>query len=306
MASERAERSRSPKGKASSDVASKMFSAAPNAAPPLSSPCIDLTGGHYIVTGGTQGLGLEIARQLKAVGAARLALLSRSKNKGDAAAAELTGPGCTAVWVEADMTDPEKLLKAADAAIEALQGRVDGLVNAAGITDRGNLMNTTVDMFNKQFDTNTRAPFFLTQAVAKHLIAKKARGSIVNISSIAAKGGAPFITAYSASKAAVNVLTACNATELAPHGIRVNAINMGWTYTENENALMVAKGGPNWIEKADAGLPLRRLMRPVDVACTVLFLLSPASMMTTGNCYDLHPDTALGLLSTKTEDSLER
>lgn len=132
------------------------------------------------------------------------------------------------------------------------------------------------------------------------------RGSIVNISSIAAKGGAPFITAYSASKAALNVLTAVNAAELAPHGIRVNAINMGWTYTDNENALMVKKGGPDWLEKADAGLPLKRLMRPVDVSCTVLFLLSPASMMTTGNCYDLHPDTALGLLSLKTEDSMDR
>jgi NAD(P)-dependent dehydrogenase (short-subunit alcohol dehydrogenase family)/predicted O-methyltransferase YrrM/predicted dehydrogenase len=274
--------------------------------PALSRPNFDLKEGHYIVTGGTQGLGLEIARQLKAVGAARIALLSRSKAKGDAAVAELTGSGCTAVFVEADMSSPESLQAAAAAAIEAMNGRVDGLVNAAGTTERGNLMGTTVEMFDKQFDINTRGPFFLTQAVARHFIDKKVRGSIVNISSIAAKGGAPFITAYSASKAALNVLTAVNAAELAPHGIRVNAINMGWTYTDNENALMVKKGGPDWLEKADAGLPLKRLMRPIDVACTVLFLLSPASMMTTGNCYDLHPDNALGLLSLKTEDSLDR
>jgi NAD(P)-dependent dehydrogenase (short-subunit alcohol dehydrogenase family)/predicted dehydrogenase len=274
--------------------------------PMLSSPTFDLTGGHYIVTGGTQGLGLEIARQLKAVGASRLALLSRSKGKGDAAVAELTGKGCTAVFVEADMSDPKSLQAAAEVAITALQGRVDGLVNAAGTTERGNLLNTTVEMFDKQFDINTRGPFLLTQAVAQHCIAKKTRASIVNISSIAAKGGAPFIMAYSASKAALNVLTTNNAAELAPYGIRVNAINMGWTYTDNENALMVAKGGADWLPKADAGLPMKRLMRPVDVACTAMFLLSPASMMTTGNCYDLHPDTALGLLSLKTEDSLER
>merc|ERR1719454_2690375 len=167
-------------------------------------------------------------------------------------------------------------------------------------------MNTTVDMFNKQFDINSRAPFLLSQAVAKHMIKRGYRGSIVNISSLAAKGGAPFIMAYSASKAALNVLTANNAAELAPHGIRVNSINMGWTYTENENALMVAKGGSDWLATADAGLPMKRLMRPVDVACTVVFLLSPAAMMTTGNCYDLHPDTALGMLSLKSEDSLER
>ena len=73
------------------------------AGPALSTPSLSLTGGHYIVTGGTQGLGLEIARQLKAVGAARLALLSRTRAKGEAAVAELTGGGCTAVFVEADI-----------------------------------------------------------------------------------------------------------------------------------------------------------------------------------------------------------
>jgi len=112
--------------------------------------------------------------------------------------------------------------------------------------------------------------------------------------------------AYSASKSALNTLTQNNATELAPHGIRMNAINMGWTYTENENALMVEKGGPNWLSEADAEMPLKRLMRPVDVACTACFLLSPAAQMMTGNVLDLHPDTALGMLSTKTMDSLDR
>merc|ERR1719265_186515 len=195
------------------------------------------------------------------------------------------------------MTKPESLQAAAAEAIKVLGGRVDGLINAAGTTD---------EMFNKQFDTNTRAPFLLSQAVAKHMIEQKSRGSIVNVSSLAAKGGAPFIMAYSASKAALNTITQNNATELAPYGIRVNAINMGWTYTENENELMVAKGGENWLAEADAQMPLKRLMRPVDVACTACFLLSPGAQMMTGNVLDLHPDTALGMLSTKTTDSLER
>lgn len=274
--------------------------------PELSRPSFDLSGKHYIVTGGTQGLGLEIARQLKACGAARLALLSRTRSKGEAAAAELSDDQCKATFVEADMSDVSSLEKAVELATIALNSQVDGLVNAAGTTERGNLLNTTAEMFNKQFDINTRGPFFLTQGVAKSMIENKIRGSIVNISSIAAHGGAPFITAYSASKAALNVLTQCNAAELAPHGIRVNSINMGWTYTDNENALMVAKGGENWLEEADASLPLKRLMRPVDVACTVCFLLSPAAQMMTGNAVDLHPDTAIGLLSLKTEDSLQR
>merc|ERR1711904_338133 len=226
--------------------------------------------------GGSQGLGLEIAQQLKKLGASKIAILARTRSRGEAAAAQLTSGTCTTYFVEADMANPKSLAGAAAEAIQVLGGRVDGLVNAAGTTERGNMME------------------------------KKSRGSIVNISSIAAKGGAPFIMAYSASKTALNTLTQNNATELAPHGIRMNAINMGWTYTENENALMVAKGGPNWLKEADAQMPLKRLMRPVDVACTACFLLSPAAQMMTGNVLDLHPDTALGMLSTKTVDSLER
>merc|ERR1719439_242681 len=116
-------------------------------------------------------------------------------------------------------------------------------------------MNTTIEGFDKQFAINTRAPFLMIQAVAKSMIASKSRGAIVNIGSVAAKGGAPFIMAYSASKAAVDVLSVNNAAELAPHGIRVNAVDMGWTYTENENALMEAKGGKDWLRDADVAHP---------------------------------------------------
>merc|ERR1712193_281057 len=289
---------------ASDQYSKQMLSS--NGGPPLSIPSFDVSGCNYIVTGGSQGLGLEIAQQLKKIGASKIAILARTRSRGEAAAAQLTSRTCTAYFVEADMAKPESLQAAAAEAIKVLGGRVDGLVNATGTTERGNMMDTTVDMFNKQFDTNTRAPFLLSQAVAKHMIEQKSRGSIVNISSLAAKGGAPFIMAYSASKSALNTLTQNNATELAPYGIRVNAINMGWTYTENENALMVAKGGANWLSEADAQMPLKRLMRPVDVACTACFLLSPAAQMMTGNVLDLHPDTNLGMLSTKTTDSLER
>lgn len=260
-----------------------------------------------MITGGTQGLGLEIARQLKALGAAKIALLSRSEEKGRAVASELSEDSCHVAYVKADMSDPHSVLDAAAEAIRSLDNRVDGLINAAGTTERGSLLETTVEGFNRQFDTNTRAVFFMTQAVAKHMIAEKISGAIVNISSVAAKGGAPFISAYSASKAAVNCLTVNNATELAPYGIRVNAINMGWTYTENENKLMLEKsGGQEWLPDVQPGLPLKRIMHPVDIACTVCFLLSPAAQMTTGNIYDLHPEIALGMLSRNTADALSR
>merc|ERR1711904_203714 len=152
-----------------------------NEGPPLSVPSFDVSGCHYIVTGGSQGLGLEIAQQLKKLGASKIAILARTRSRGEAAAAQLTSGTYTTYFVEADMANPKSLAGAAAEAIQVLGGRVDGLVNAAGTTERGNMMDTTVERFDKQFDTNTRAPFLLSQAVAKHMIEKKSRGSIVNI-----------------------------------------------------------------------------------------------------------------------------
>lgn len=259
----------------------------------MSRPSFDLTGKHYIVTGGTQGMGLEIARQLKALGAARLALLSRTRAKGEEAVAELNGGGCTAAFVEADMSNPESLQAAAASAIEVLGGRVDGLVNNAGNTERGNLLNTTVDLFDKQININLRAPFLLTQALAKHWIEEKSRGSVVNVSSVSAKGGCPALMTYVTSKSALNTLTKLNAAELARHGIRVNSIDMGWTWTDNEIALRDKQWGhvtrDEWMSAADASQPFKRALRPQDIACSVCFLLSPASEMMTGAIIDHHP-----------------
>mmetsp|Transcript_90015 Transcript_90015/g.155939 ORF Transcript_90015/g.155939 Transcript_90015/m.155939 type:complete len:306 (+) Transcript_90015:77-994(+) len=291
---------------ATKEVTGKAGSAVPvTSGPALSKPSFDLSGQNFIVTGGTQGLGLEIARQLKACGAAKLALISRSEDKGKAAEEELTSDSCKAIFVQANLADASSVQAGAQKAIEVLE-RVDGLVNAAGTTDRGNLMSTTVEEFDKQFNINTRAPFLLTQAVSKHMIEAKVRGAIVNIGSIASKGGAPFIMAYSASKAALNVLTTNNAAELAPHGIRVNGVDIGWTATDNEAVLQAKNGGPDWLAKADSSVPLKRIMRPIDPACTVCYLLSPAAQMMTGNTLDMHPDTMLGMLSLKPEDSIDR
>lgn len=170
-------------------------------------------------------------------------------------------------------------------------------------------------------------------------------GSIVNICSVASKGGAPFILGYSCAKSALKTLTKNNAAELASKGIRVNGIDMGWCLTENENRLQSALGGEDWWKKADESVPLGRILRPVDVAASVLFLLSGASVMMTGSiigelhfvvlcvcmkclqfslreCHfalnsphyshtsfirtDLHPEYSCGMLSLSTEDSPNR
>lgn len=271
--------------------------------PPFSTPQLSVTGRVFVITGGSQGLGLAIARLLKEQGAAGLVLVSRSKDKGEGACSELNGGGSICVWIQADLSEAEDTSSVISKAAEAMKdvGPISGLVNAAATTARGNLFTTTADDFDLQMNINVRAPFLITQAAAKHMIeAGVEGGSIVNIASCAAHGGAPFIMAYSSAKAALVVLTKNNAAELAPHKIRVNAINMGWTLTDNEDKIQQTEhpDGANWLQSADAGVPLGRILRPQDVATTVLFLLSDASAMMTGSILELHPEWSDGMIST--------
>ena len=187
---------------------------------------------------------------------------------------------------------------------------ITGVVNAAALTARGNLASTTPDMLDSQFNVNVRGPFLLTQAASKHMVeagVPRGLGSVVNICSNAAKGGAPFLMGYSCAKSALVTLTKNNAAELAPKGIRVNGINMGWTLTENEHKLQSeVHKNDRWHEEADKSVPLGRILRPADVASSVLFLLSGASTMMTGSILDLHPEFASGMLSLADEDTPNR
>mmetsp|Transcript_5655 Transcript_5655/g.7925 ORF Transcript_5655/g.7925 Transcript_5655/m.7925 type:complete len:283 (-) Transcript_5655:242-1090(-) len=274
------------------------MSSSSSISPPASSPHIGVSGRAFVVTGGSQGLGLEISRVLKKNGAAGLVLVSRSQSKGDAACNELNGDGCACYWLGADLSDAEQTSSVIPKAVELLGSDLvlSGVVNAAAVTARGNLKTTTAEDFDFQMAVNARAPFLVTQAAAANM---PNGGSIVNICSVAAHGGAPFIMAYSAAKAALVALTKNNAAELAPAKIRVNAVNMGWTYTENEDKLQQTEhpDGAGWLKAADSGVPLGRILRPCDVAATVAFLLSDASAMMTGSIIELHPEYADGMLS---------
>mgnify|MGYP005858747041 CR=1 FL=1 len=281
-----------------------------NLTPPLSPPSYRVDGRAFVITGGTQGLGLGIAKQLQQCGAKGLVIVSRNRDKGAQVCQELTTDKCVCRFVAADLSDASQAQQVIHQAFELLQKGgvglpISGVINAAAITARGNLMTTTAEDFDLQFAINVRAPFLITQAAAQHMIEHKvSNGSIVNIGSIAAHGGAPFIMAYSASKAALAVLTKNNAAELAPHGIRVNGITLGWCYTDNEDRLQSdqSSDGAQWIKKADEGVPLGRILRPADVASTVGFLLSDSSALLTGTMIDLHPDYAHGMLSLLPED----
>ena len=231
-----------------------------------------LDGKVVIVTGATQGLGAAIARRAHALGAS-LVITGRDERRGAAVAEELD-----ARFVAADLADP--------AAAETIVGacdRLDGLVNAAGLSTRGTIDDTSVELWDRLFAINARAPFLLTQQAARLMRRNPGGGSIVNIITMASHGGEPMLTAYAASKGALATFTRNAGYSLQPDRIRVNGLNIGWTATEGENTV---QGGEDWLAEADASRPFGRLLRPDDIAPMVTYLLSDAAQMVTGSVID--------------------
>ena len=246
----------------------------------------NLDGKVVVVTGGTQGLGEGIARHLAELGVAGVVICGRNRDRGAAVKDALEAAGCGAEYVAADLAREDDC-RAVVAAADARFGRVDGLVNAAGLTDRGTIDDTTVALWDTMFAVNVRAPFILTQEAVRVMKREGVGGSIVNITSMSMYCGQPFLTAYSASKGALATLTKNVAHALAADRIRCNALNIGWMDTPNEHAVQMAMGEPgNWLELAEAEQPFGRLIKPLDVARMTGFLLSDDSQMMTGALID--------------------
>lgn len=237
-----------------------------------------------VVTGGTQGLGAAIARQFADDGVEGIVTCGRSTEKGKAVAEEITqDTGVQVHFVTADLervSDCRKVITQAD----KIFGRIDVLVNAAGLTDRGNLLNTSEELFDRMFAINTRAPFFLMQDVAKLMIRDGIEGAIINIGSTSAMAGQPFIAPYSASKGALSTLTRNSSYALLRNRIRVNQLNPGWMATDGEDRIQREYHGADsdWLEKAATMQPFGRLIDPKEVAQSVVFLASNDSGMMTG------------------------
>jgi NAD(P)-dependent dehydrogenase (short-subunit alcohol dehydrogenase family) len=245
------------------------------------------TNAVAIVTGGTQGLGETIARTLAERGAAGLVICGRNVAKGEAVAKNLTAQGCHTEFVQADLADVEQARDVA-ARADKLFGRVDVLVNAAGMTDRGTIFDTSPELFDRMFAVNVRAPFFLMQEAAKIMRREKIEGAMVNILSMSAHGGQPFISAYCGSKGALATLTKNAAFSLMPWRIRVNGLNIGWMSTPGEDRIMRTYHGAQdgWLEKAAEAQPFGRLLDPAEVARSVAFLASRESGLMTGSIID--------------------
>jgi NAD(P)-dependent dehydrogenase (short-subunit alcohol dehydrogenase family) len=245
-----------------------------------------LHGRVVIVTGSTQGLGAQIARRVVALGAAGVVVCGRDRERGERVRDELVAVGADALFVAADLAEPEQCRAIVHACDERF-GRLDGLVNAAGVSSRGTLDDTTVELWDRLFAVNVRAPFVLMQEAARVMRREGGGGSVVNIITMASHGGEPALTGYSASKAALAALTRNAGYQLQPDHIRVNGLNIGWTATEGEHAVQTAAGAPNdWRAAADASRPFGRLLAPDDIAPMVTYLLSDAAQMVTGSVID--------------------
>jgi NAD(P)-dependent dehydrogenase (short-subunit alcohol dehydrogenase family) len=252
----------------------------------------ELTGEQvFIVTGGTQGVGAAIALRLARAGAAGILVVGRDAARAETVCAEVEAQGCRARPMLVELDDVAGC-RAVVTACDEHFGRLTGLVNAAGMTDRGGIDDTTPDLWDRLFAVNVRAPFFLCQEAVRlmrrtPLDGDRQAGSILNIISMSSHGGQPKLTAYAASKGALATLTRNLGHALRTERIRVNGLNIGWTATPNEHKVQLAEGQPaDWLQQAEAAQPFGRLIRPADVAEAALFLLGPASGIMTGSVID--------------------
>jgi NAD(P)-dependent dehydrogenase (short-subunit alcohol dehydrogenase family) len=238
-----------------------------------------------VVTGGTQGLGAAIAKLFAERGARDIVICGRSREKGEAKAEEImSATKAEVVFVQADLANVDDC-RAVIAAADRAFGRVDALVNAAGMTDRGTIIDTDQELFDRMFATNVRGPFFLMQETIKLMRRTNSPGTIVNIGSMSSKAGQPFISAYCASKGALATLTRNTAFATLKNRIRVNGLNIGWMATEGEDRIMKTYHGAqdNWLDEAAQQLPFGRLIDPAEVARAVAFLSSDESGLMTGS-----------------------
>ena len=248
---------------------------------------LSMDGKTAVVTGATQGLGEAIAHLFAERGVSQLVITGRNAARGEKVRAALEAKKVKTVFVAADLSRMEDVRKVI-AACDASFGRIDALVNAAGLTDRGTIWDTTEARYDEIFDVNVKAPFFLMQD-ALHLMKKsKSSGTIVNILSMSGHGGQDFISAYCGSKGALATLTRNVAFTVMRYQIRVNALNIGWMDTPGEDRIMKtyhdAESG--WLEAAEARRPFGRLLKPAEVARAVAYLSSEESGMMTGSIID--------------------
>jgi 3-oxoacyl-[acyl-carrier protein] reductase len=241
-----------------------------------------LTGKVAVVTGASKGIGAEIARQLGAEGAAVVVNYASSKEGADRVVAAITGKGGRAVAVQADVAKPAEVRRLFAAAKEAY-GRLDVLVNNAGVYQFAALEEITPEHFHKLFDLNVLGLLLATQEAAK--LFGPEGGSVVNISSIVSTYAPPNTSVYSGTKAAVDAVTRALSKELGPRKIRVNSINPGLVDTEGTTSAGISASESEFRKHTEATTPLGRIGQPGDIAPAAVFLASADSAWITGETF---------------------
>ena len=254
------------------------------------------SGKVAVVTGGTQGLGEGVARLMAARGAAGLVICGRNVERGEMIAEELSGAGTTTLFVRANLRDMTEGREVIDQA-EKTFGRLDCLVNCAASTIRGNVETTTEEIWDELFDLNVKSQFFMAQRAIEVMKRHKTEGTIVNIGTIVAHGGPPFLIPYSSSKGALMTMTRALANAVKWDRIRINTLNIGWTNTPREHVVQteVHSRPENWLEIASEAQPFGRLIEIDDVARAVAWMASAESGLLTGAVID-YDQTVIGTM----------
>jgi len=246
-----------------------------------------------IVTGATAGIGLEIVKESLKLGAK--VMIHASPNSFSIAQDLVSKFGKNTACVCADLSKFDELENIITHTIKTF-GRIDSLVNNAGVFPRNNVTNIDEETYEYIMNVNFKAPLFLCKAVVKTFLDKNIKGSIVNVGSINAYCGQDDLLVYSASKGALMTMTRNMADYLGTKQIRVNQINVGWTHTDKEHTTQLKEGNPeDWhqnINKAFA--PRGTILAPEEIAKHVAFWVSDYSIPVSGSIYEVEQYPVIG------------
>lgn len=231
-----------------------------------------------LITGSSQGIGEGIAERFAKEGADIVINYIGEVSQADDAVAKVEATGRSALAIEADISKPDQVQAMFDQAFEKF-GKVDILINNAGVEKRAPMWEVTEKDWNLVIDVNLKGAFFCCQALARHLMEKKAPGRIINISSVHEELPFPHFSAYCASKGGVKMLMRNLMVELAPLHITINNIAPGAIETPINTQLL---NDPKELNALLANIPLKRLGKPGDVAGAAVFLASEDASYITG------------------------
>jgi 2-deoxy-D-gluconate 3-dehydrogenase len=237
----------------------------------------DIAGQVAVVVGAAGGMGSAVGEALNDLGV-RLVLVDREPEGLRSLQSRLAAGGGEVTAVSADITDRASVQGMAQGVGERF-GRIDILVNCAGISHLGTTVDFDEAMWDHVLDVNLKGTFLTCQAVGRYMLAQRS-GRIVNFSSVRGHQGRARDPAYAPSKGAINQLTRSLAIEWAPHGVNVNAVAPAFTPTEINRALLADETTHGWVLNR---IPMGRLGRPEDVVGAVVFLCSPAAAFVTGH-----------------------